>query len=155
MQHNGWDHGLKVTDDGAGLAGHSGGVLLRKLADQCGLTAALEAALTRAGDVPAVQPGRGRGVDGGSDRAGGHQHERYRGAGPARAGAGRCAQRFHGPARPRPGRHPDAGQGRAGPGEDPRARVGADPGHPVRVPVAGHRREGPWRAGWSSTWTRR
>ena len=39
MQHNGWDHGLKVTDDGAGLAGHCGGVLLRKLADQCGLTA--------------------------------------------------------------------------------------------------------------------
>ena len=33
MQHNGWDHGLKVTDDGAGLAGHCGGVLLRKLAD--------------------------------------------------------------------------------------------------------------------------
>ena len=30
MQHNGWDHGLKVTDDGAGLAGHCGGVLLRK-----------------------------------------------------------------------------------------------------------------------------
>jgi hypothetical protein len=49
MQHNGWDHGLKVTDDGAGLAGHCGGVLLRKLADQCGLTAALDAALTRAG----------------------------------------------------------------------------------------------------------
>jgi hypothetical protein len=52
MQHNGWDHGLKVTDDGAGLAGHCGGVLLRKLADQCGLTAALDAALTRAGTFP-------------------------------------------------------------------------------------------------------
>jgi hypothetical protein len=47
MQHNGWDHGLKVTDDGAGLVGHGGGVLLRKLADQCGLTAALDGALAR------------------------------------------------------------------------------------------------------------
>jgi len=56
MQHNGWDHGLKVTDDGAGLAGHCGGVLLRKLADQCGLTAALEAALGAGGDVSAAQP---------------------------------------------------------------------------------------------------
>ena len=57
MQHNGWDHGLKVTDDGAGLAGHCGGVLLRKLADQCGLTAALEAALTRAGTFPQFSRG--------------------------------------------------------------------------------------------------
>ena len=57
MQHNGWDHGLKVTDDGAGLAGHCGGVLLRKLADQCGLTAALEAALARAGTFPQLSRG--------------------------------------------------------------------------------------------------
>jgi hypothetical protein len=57
MQHSGWDHGLKVTDDGAGLAGHCGGVLLRKLADQCGLTAALDAALTRAGTFPQLSRG--------------------------------------------------------------------------------------------------
>jgi Transposase DDE domain group 1 len=57
MQHNGWDHGLKVTDDGAGLVGHGGGVLLRKLADQCGLTAALEAALARAGKSPQLSRG--------------------------------------------------------------------------------------------------
>ena len=57
MQHNGWDHGLKVTDEGAGLAGHGGGVLLRKLADQCGLTAALEAALARAGTFPQLSRG--------------------------------------------------------------------------------------------------
>ena len=25
MQHNGWDHALKVTADGAGLVGHAGG----------------------------------------------------------------------------------------------------------------------------------
>jgi hypothetical protein len=36
MQHNGWDHGLKVTADGKGLVGHAGAVLLRKLADQAG-----------------------------------------------------------------------------------------------------------------------
>ena len=53
MQLNGWDHGLKVTDDGAGLAGHCGGVLLRKLADQRGLTAAL----TRAGTFPQFSRG--------------------------------------------------------------------------------------------------
>src|SRR5262245_41710421 len=57
MQHNGWDHGLKVTDDGAGLAGHGGGVLLRKLAGQCGLTAALEASLARAGTFPQLSLG--------------------------------------------------------------------------------------------------
>jgi hypothetical protein len=57
MQHNGWDHGLKVTDDGAGLVGHGGGVLLRKLADRCGLTAALEAALARAGTSPQFSRG--------------------------------------------------------------------------------------------------
>src|SRR5512135_735326 len=57
MQHNGWDHGLKVTDDGAGLAGHCGGILLRKLADQCGLTTALEAALARAGTFPQLSRG--------------------------------------------------------------------------------------------------
>ena len=40
MQHNGWDHALKVTADGAGLVGHAGAVLLRKAADQAGLAAA-------------------------------------------------------------------------------------------------------------------
>ena len=38
MQHNGWDHALKVTADGAGLVGHAGAILLRKAADQAGLT---------------------------------------------------------------------------------------------------------------------
>ena len=37
MQHMRWDHGLKVTGDGAG---------------QCGLTAALEATLAQAGKSP-------------------------------------------------------------------------------------------------------
>jgi hypothetical protein len=57
MQHNGWDHGLTVADDGTGLAGQCGGVLLRKLADQCGLTAALEAALARAATFPQLSRG--------------------------------------------------------------------------------------------------
>jgi hypothetical protein len=57
MQHNGWDHGLRVTDEGTGLVGHGGGILLRKLADQCGLTSALEAALARAGKSPQLSRG--------------------------------------------------------------------------------------------------
>ena len=42
MQLNGWDHALKVTSDGKGLVGHAGAILLRKAADQTGLSAALE-----------------------------------------------------------------------------------------------------------------
>src|SRR5690242_8210343 len=49
MDHTRWDHGLTVTGEGQGLVGHAGAVLLRKLADQAGLTAALGSALTRAG----------------------------------------------------------------------------------------------------------
>jgi hypothetical protein len=40
MQDTGWDHALKVTEDGEGLVGHAGAVLLRKLADRAGLTGA-------------------------------------------------------------------------------------------------------------------
>ena len=57
MQHNGWDHALKVTADGTGLVGHAGAVLLRKAADQAGLTAQLSAAVRKAGMPPL--PGRG------------------------------------------------------------------------------------------------
>ena len=39
MQDTRWDHRLKVTGEGEGLIGHAGAVLLRKLADQAGLTA--------------------------------------------------------------------------------------------------------------------
>ena len=41
MKDTCWDHALEVTAGGNGLVGHAGGVLLRKLADQCGLTAGL------------------------------------------------------------------------------------------------------------------
>jgi Transposase DDE domain group 1 len=57
MQHNGWDHALKVTADGAGLVGHAGAVLLRKAADQAGLTAQLSAALRKAGRSPLFDRG--------------------------------------------------------------------------------------------------
>ena len=57
MQHNGWDHALKVTADGAGLVGHAGAVLLRKAADQAGLTAGLVAALQKAGRSPVFDRG--------------------------------------------------------------------------------------------------
>ncbi|MBV9446948.1 MAG: hypothetical protein JO345_13780 [Streptosporangiaceae bacterium] len=57
MQHNGWDHALAVTADGNGLVGHAGGILLRKLADRCGLTAALDAAMAQRGTFPQI--GRG------------------------------------------------------------------------------------------------
>jgi hypothetical protein len=47
MQHNGWDHALKVTADGKGLVGHAGAILLRKTAGQAGLTGLLSGALTQ------------------------------------------------------------------------------------------------------------
>lgn len=51
------DHGLRVTADANGLAGHAGAVLLRKLADQAGLTAALGSALARKGKFPLIDRG--------------------------------------------------------------------------------------------------
>src|SRR5260370_3967823 len=59
MQHNGWDRALKVTGDGTGLVGHAGAILLRKAADQAGLTAGLSAALRRAGKSPLFDRGAG------------------------------------------------------------------------------------------------
>ena len=57
MQRNGWDHALKVTADGKGLVGHVGAILLRKAADQAGLTAALSAALRKTGTSPLLDRG--------------------------------------------------------------------------------------------------
>jgi len=57
MEHNGWDHALKVTGGGTGLVGHAGAVLLRKAADQAGLTAGLGAALRKAGTSPVFDRG--------------------------------------------------------------------------------------------------
>ena len=52
-----WDRNLSVAPDAEGLIGHAGAVLLRKLADQCGLTSALGAALGRAGKFPLIDRG--------------------------------------------------------------------------------------------------
>ena len=57
MQHNGWDHALKVTAGGTGLVGHAGAVLLRKAADQAGLTAQLSGALRKKGSSPVFDRG--------------------------------------------------------------------------------------------------
>ena len=57
MQHNGWDQALKVAADGKGLVGHAGAVLLRKAADQAGLTGLLSAALKEKHRSPLVDRG--------------------------------------------------------------------------------------------------
>ena len=57
MKDTSWDHALEVTADGNGLVGHGGAILLRKLADRCGLTAELDAALTQYGTSPQVSRG--------------------------------------------------------------------------------------------------
>ncbi len=57
MDDTRWDHGLTVTGEGQGLVGHAGAVLLRKLADRAGLTAALGTALARRGKFPLVDRG--------------------------------------------------------------------------------------------------
>jgi hypothetical protein len=57
MQHNGWDHALKVTAGGKGLVGHAGAVLLRKGADQAGLTGLLSGALRQKRTSPLIDRG--------------------------------------------------------------------------------------------------
>src|SRR5438876_1364452 len=52
-----WDRNLSVAADAEGLIGHAGAVLLRKLADQCGLTPALGAALGRKEKFPLIDRG--------------------------------------------------------------------------------------------------
>jgi len=47
-----------VAPDAGGLIGHAGAVLLRKLADQCGLTSALGTALGRKGKFPLIDRGK-------------------------------------------------------------------------------------------------
>ena len=57
MQLNGWDHALKVTAGGKGLVGHAGAILLRKAADQVGLTSGLSVALLKKGTSPLLDRG--------------------------------------------------------------------------------------------------
>ena len=148
MQLNGWDHALKVTADGKGLVGHAGAILLRKAADQAGLTAALSAALRKTGTSPLLDRGAvlvsmavaiALGATSMSDIA------LLAHLAPV---LGDRAERPDGPPRPGPGRHAGrAGPDRPRPRQGPRARLEADPGHPGGVPVAGDRREDPDRVG--------
>jgi hypothetical protein len=57
MKDMSWGHALEVTADGNGLVGHAGGILLRKLADQVGLTSELDAALAQKGTFPLISRG--------------------------------------------------------------------------------------------------
>jgi hypothetical protein len=57
MEDTRWDRALKVTGGGTGLIGHAGAVLLRKAADQVGLTASLGVALRKAGTSPVLDRG--------------------------------------------------------------------------------------------------
>jgi Transposase DDE domain group 1 len=57
MDDTRWDHALKVTGGGTGLVGHAGAVLLRKAADQAGLTAGLGTALRKTGTSPLLDRG--------------------------------------------------------------------------------------------------
>ena len=57
MQLNGWDHALKVTSDGKGLVGHAGSILLRRAADQTGLSAVLSTALRKKNASPLFDRG--------------------------------------------------------------------------------------------------
>jgi Transposase DDE domain group 1 len=57
MEDTRWDRALKVTGGGTGLVGHAGAVLLRKAADQAGLTAVLSAAVRKAGTSPVLDRG--------------------------------------------------------------------------------------------------
>jgi hypothetical protein len=52
VKRTGWDHRLSVAGDAKGLIGHAGAVLLRKCADQTGLTTALGAAFARRDSSP-------------------------------------------------------------------------------------------------------
>jgi len=57
MEDMRWDRALKVTGGGTGLVGHADVILLRKAADQSGLTAALGAALRKARTSPVLDRG--------------------------------------------------------------------------------------------------
>jgi len=53
-----WAAGLSVSGDGVGVVAHAGGVAVRLLADQVGLTAELSDALSRRGFVPGHDRGQ-------------------------------------------------------------------------------------------------
>ena len=147
MQHNGWDHALKVTADGTGLVGHAGAVLLRKAADQAGLTAQPERGAAEEGHVAAafdrgivlvsLAAAIALGATSMSDIALLAHLAPVLGDAPSGPTVRRALDLA--------GDGGHAGPDRPRPRESPRARVEADRGHARRVPVAGHRGEDPDR----------
>ena len=155
MDDTRWDHGLTVTGEGQGLVGHAGAVLLRKLADQAGLTAALGSALARRGKFPLVDRGVALvsmavaialGATSMNDITVLAHHAPVLGPEPSDTTVRRTLE-LADPAHP--------GQDRPGPGPGPGARLVADlrRGRPGSRgwPSPGRC----WPAGWSSTWTAR
>src|SRR5258705_11860060 len=57
MEHNGWDHALKVTADGAGPNGPPGADLLRRRPPPGGLAPRRRGALWKSADSPGIFPG--------------------------------------------------------------------------------------------------
>ncbi len=132
-----WDRNLSVAADAEGLIGHAGAVLLRKLADQCGLTSALGAALGRKGKFPLIDRGIALvsmavaialGATSMNDITLLAHQEPVFGAAPSDTTVRRTLELAD------PG---DPGQDRPGAGRGPGARLVADLRDPGRVPVAG------------------
>ena len=141
MQHNGWGHALKVTADGAGLVGHAGAILLRKAADQAGLTAGLSAALRKARQSAVLDRGIvlvsiALGATSMSDIAVLAHLAPVLGDAPSGPAVRRALDLA--------GTAASLNQ-IAGARAKARACVGPDRGHARRVPVAGRRREDPDR----------
>jgi hypothetical protein len=143
MQDNGWDHALKITAGGTGLVGQAGAVLLRKAADQAGLTAGLSGALRRKGASPLLDRGVVLVSLAAAIALGATSMSDIAVLAPS-PGARDGAERADGPPRAGPGRRPcHAGPDRPRPREGPGTRVDADRGHARGVPVAGHRGQDP------------
>jgi hypothetical protein len=144
MEDTRWDHALRVADGGAGLVGHVGAVLLRKVSDQAGLTAGLGSALRKTGISPVLDRGIVLVSVAAAIALGATSMSDIAVLAHLGPGARGRAERADGAAGPGLGRlcgH--AGPDRPRPGERPRARVDADRRHRRRVPVAGYRREDP------------
>ena len=145
MQHNGWDHALTVTSGGTGLVGHAGAILLRKAADQAGLTGWLGTALKRAGKSPFFDRGAALvsmavavalGATSMSDIAVLAHLAPVLGDAPSGPAIRRALDLAGGTAML---------ERIAGARAKARAHVETHRGDPARVPVAGHRREDPDR----------
>lgn len=125
MKPSGWDRALKVAAEGTGLVGHVGAILLRKAADQAGLTAQLSAALRRKGTPPLLDRGIVRASLAAAIALGATSMSDIALLAHLAPVLGGRTERPDRPPRPGPGRHPGrAGPDRPRPGEGPCARAG-------------------------------